>query len=245
MKFHPILFSTPLVQAILDGNKTMTRRIINNTEDHYYQSLVHHATGKHTFVLNDNYNPTDKDVKEVKCPYGEVGDVLWVREEHYAYGIWVKNGTTKTGKQKYKFKRTGRVYYNDTYPEGFKFYKSLASHTKAGKLPDSPSFYKRLSRFMPKKFCRIFLQIKSIKVERLQDISEADAIAEGVLEYDDGTYKNYSTKKGLREQDGVECLLAKGSFQTLWMEINGIENWKENPWLWVIEFQRIEKPSTF
>ncbi len=68
-------------------------------------------------------------------------------------------------------------------------------------------------------------------------LNEEDAIAEGVLEFEDGTFKNYFTQKGLREIDGVECLLAKGSFQSLWCSINGLDSWKQNPWVWVIKFK--------
>src|SRR5690606_3728284 len=75
------------------------------------------------------------------------------------------------------------------------------------------------------------------RVERLQDISEEDAVAEGVIEFEDGYYKNYFTKKGLRESDGVECLTAIASFQTLICQINGLNTWDSNPWVWVVKFR--------
>lgn len=89
---------------------------------------------------------------------------------------------------------------------------------------------------MPKDYARIWLRIMDIRVERLQDITEDDAIAEGVIEYEDGTYHNYFTQKGLRHKDGVEILLAKGSFQSLWASINGQNSWDFNPWVWVLSF---------
>jgi len=100
---------------------------------------------------------------------------------------------------------------------------------------------------MPKAAARIWLQVEEIRVERLQDITEESAIAEGIIDYEDGTYKNYFTQKGLREQDGVDCILAKGSFQSLWCSINGLESWDANPWVWVVKFKVLSttgKPRT-
>ncbi len=82
MKESPIIFSTTMVQAVTDGRKTMTRRIIKpQPKDHYFQSLVLHATGRFTFAPNGQYNINLKDILEVKCPYGQPGDLLWVREK--------------------------------------------------------------------------------------------------------------------------------------------------------------------
>ncbi len=231
MKFHPILFSTEMVKALLEGRKRITRRECK------------HQHWTHSELTDVNKNGIVKKTdKSVSCPYGEVGDVLWVREEHYAFGIWEKNGFTKSGRRKWKFRRTGRVYYNDNQPDGFKYYKSLAARKIDDKEPDHPSFYKRLARFMPKKFCRIFLQIKSIRVERLQDISEEDAKAEGV-EMKMRGIQNYIDRP-------VELLDSalypyKILFSDLWSKINGAESWDANPWVWVIEFEQISKPKNF
>jgi hypothetical protein len=247
MKFHPILFSPEMVKALLEGRKTMTRRECK------------HQFWTHSELTDVNINGIVKKAdKAVSCPYGEVGDVLWVREEHYAFGIWEKNGFTKSGRRKWKFRRTGRVYYNDNQPEGFKYYKSLAAHTRDGKDPDQPSFYKRLARFMPKKFCRIFLQIKSIRVERLKSISHDDAIDEGVFYNEDWAGKRYKDYSGFSSKgfflDGTEYSFNKGaethtapiaSFCTLWHSIHSLESWLANPWVWVIEFEQISKPKNF
>jgi len=86
-----------------------------------------------------------------------------------------------------------------------------------------------------------------IFVEVLQDITEKGAKAEGIIYNGDGTYKNYFTQKGLREQDGVDCILPKGSFQSLWCSINGPESWDANPWVWVVKFKVLSttgKPRT-
>ncbi|MEO8532833.1 MAG: hypothetical protein ABI441_03750 [Flavobacterium sp.] len=93
------------------------------------------------------------------------------------------------------------------------------------------------SIFMPKKAARIFLKVKSVKVERLQDINNSDAIAEGVYEHPDGGFMNYLFIAG--------HVCAQHSFESLWRKINGRDSWTKNPFVWVIEFERIDKPLDF
>jgi hypothetical protein len=235
MKFHPILFSTEMVKALLEGRKTMTRRIL---KEENLSGFEYAFSENEIYYFRENKNGTDVSQIAFTCPYGEVGDVLWVREEHYAFGIWKPDGLTKTGKQKWKFKRTGRVYYNDTYPENFNYYKSLAAHTSLSKKPDHASFYKRLGRFMPKKYCRIFLKIKSIRAERLHKISETDAKAEGVTDFInmDSDLNGFAKTKNPNYRTG---------FARIWFQLNGRESWKANPFVWVIEFEQISKPKNF
>lgn len=207
MKETPILFSTAMVQAILAGRKTMTRRVVKGSDDHYYQSLVNHASSKHTFVLNGNYNPSENDVCEIKCPYGQVGDLLWVRE------TW---------------------HYFDR-PDQFLYKANPNDHQHTDKW--KPSIH------MPKAACRIFLRITNIRVERLQDITEQDAITEGIekigymyLDY----YSQSELSKIARKRNAIPLYKqAITSFQSLWASINGVGNWDENPWVWVIEFERV------
>lgn len=216
MKYIPILFTTEMVQAILDGRKRMTRRTNNlesvndNPDDWEY---VRFWDGYAKFM--QKYNAINE--RYIKCPYGQPGDVLWVRETWCWDWKDILNPT-----EKYYF-------YRATTP-----YNYLATGEKW-----KPSIH------MPKSACRIFLQVTDVRVERLQEITEDDAISEGVYDYQDGYFKNYFTKKGLRESDGVECILAKGSFQSLWCSINGIKSWDANPLVWVIEFKRIDKPENF
>lgn len=101
---------------------------------------------------------------------------------------------------------------------------------------------------MVKEACRLFLNNKGVRVERLQDITEADAIAEGiepVESFDSGAginnrqmYKNYST-------EGYTELLPIDSFKSLWFKIHGEEAWNANPWVWVIKFDENEMPENF
>jgi hypothetical protein len=223
MKFIPILFSTAMVQAILEGRKTMTRRIIKTDHEALEEVIpfpkglgMEENWGKFRFTWDDGDNAI------VSCPYGQPGDVLWVREG------FLRNAD---------FMSRGRMPF---------FYK-----TDNLKLKWKPSIH------MPKEACRLFLKIKSIKVERLHDISKQDAIAEGIIseclkllpkdctvDYEKLTppfatrYKVYTVKNGWTDNP-------IGSFSSLWEKINGLESLKANPWVWVIEFERIEKPESF
>jgi hypothetical protein len=187
-----------MVQAIVEGTKTQTRRIVQNAVE-----------------IAENPNALGWFINElgeaIACPYGKIGDVLWVRE-NFQYRFEDKN--------------------QPAYAADFNY--PLVSRIKW-----KPSIH------MPKSACRIFLRITNIRVQRLQNISQEDAIAEGIIDYEDGTYKNYFTKKGLRDIDGVECLAPIASFQSLFCNINGIALWDQNPYVWVIEFDRIPKPENF
>jgi hypothetical protein len=210
-KFRPILFSTPMVQALLEGRKTMTRRtkgleqVNENPNDwnHFHTSPddkyfnfkhIEHAT----MEIEDWY-------RSIKIPY-QVGDVFWVRE---------------------------------TFIElpGIKFlYKANPEHQSMKWKP---------SIFMPKEACRIFLKIKSIKVERLQDISEEDAKAEGAnpclneLSMED-RHNNYNNPSNSRFP-----LVHVVGFKNIWSKINGRSSWNSNPFVFVYEFEQIEKPLDF
>lgn len=181
-----------MVQAILQGTKTVTRRVCRN------QCIANIAS----VLDNSPFKPWPVEKRTPdKCPYGKPGDILWVRE---TFAMSVDRHT-------FSLKAHGH-----RLPHGAKW---------------KPSIH------MPKSLSMVWLQIQDVRVERLHDITEDDAIAEGVCEYNDGTFKNYFTQKGLTANDGVECLLAKGSFQSLWCSINGIESWNQNPWVWVVSFK--------
>jgi len=245
-----------MVQALLAGRKTQTRRATHDNGE----SLI-----EYRYVKD---NPTYPEMWKGKksepytgwmavfnnhplamprsCPYGEMGDLLWVREEHYAYGWWEKNGLTKTGKQKWKFIRsddpTFGIYFDDTKPEGLR----VRQNNYRGH-----GWYKRLARFMPRKYCRIWLEITDIRVERVQAISEEDAMAEGVeswveerLKSKPVHYKVYYNGPG---DDSTYSSSASVSFETLWQKINGAESWQANPWVWALSFKVLSingKPET-
>lgn len=227
MNFYPMLFSPPMVTAILNGSKTMTRRALKVKGCKPFTPL-------NTWDL-DSINYWNIDY----FPYGKVGDVLYVKETFYALGKWVKNGTTKIGKQKFKFQ------YAKTLTGPCILFNT--PQTVSTKKDGVARWYKRPSLFMEKIFARLFLEITAIRCEHLKDISEADAAAEGVekgsaydhlYNIDLATHRDYLTGQ-------MKWIKAKLSFKTLWQKINGKESWDANPWVWVIEFKRIEKPNNF
>lgn len=212
MKYHPILFSTAMVQGIDENRKTQTRRTkglekVNENPDEW--EFWRFFDGHAKFVEKGNAS----NEKFVKCPYN-LGDVLWVRETFC--GIIQKDESTK--------------YH----------YKANANWA----LLEALKIIWKPSLFMPKIACRTFLKIKSIRVERIWQISEEDAIAEGIEKIGKTSlgipiYKEYFLKSE------TPCFCAANSFRSLWKKINGEESWYQNPFVWVYEFEKIEKPEDF
>lgn len=225
----PILFSAAMVAAILDGRKTQTRRVMKTQMPENFCRIGGIDTaGEYAYAVPLAEDEKDDHlVHECKFPYGNIGDTLWVREEHYAVGHWEKNGTTKTGKQKWKFVPDigGDVRYSDTPPADF-----MVSRSK--EYPDVNLWYKRLARFMPRSLSRIKLEIVDIRVERLKDISQKDAMAEGAPP------SHHSIDKVSREIGHPD--FSRSWFAQLWQSINGAESWDDNPWVWVISFKVVE-----
>jgi len=218
MKETPILFSTPMVQAILNGTKTQTRRVATPVKDKTF-------CGGYKFGFGKQWCAIDYPELANTSKYGEPGNLLWVKETFYAYGYWKKNGLTKTGKQKWAFIDGGIYSYQDEKPTTIR----KNSYRKVG-------WYKRPSLFMPKAAARLWLQITGIRVERLQTITEADAKAEGVEWSARQGYVNY-----ISNHPSDICKYAASSFTSLWLKINGRESWDANPYVWVIEFKVISK----
>jgi hypothetical protein len=255
MRQIPILFSTPMVQAIQEELKTQTRRAIKPQPE--LREFIGNQTGNK--ILGWQIPGTDKfwqtidtpDTSLMHCPYGKIGDILWVREVHYKIGHWEKvpGIKTKTGRMKWRFvSDSDEVRYYDNAPDEYR----KGRHSKD---PGTSTWHKRLARFMAKSYCRIFLEIKSIKVERLKSISNEDALAEGIDRYTVfDTMVRYSHYGEARKDfirgseygfdSGKETQSAEvASYCCLWMSINGRESWISNPWVWVIEFKKIEKPA--
>ena len=252
MSEHPILFSAEMVRAILDGKKTQTRRTrgledVNIASDLWklfkigelgYMTKKRYQGRFGAYFHSEEIEERTLAICPAVCPYGQPDDLLWVRETHYRFGHWVKNGFTATGKQRYKFiPETQEVLFYDNPPE------KLAN----GKSKDIHGWYKRPSIFMPKWATRIWLRVKSVRVERVQDISDADAIAEGVAILDIDTigrkvYPDYQVPKGFLWQSHNQYYSAKQSFMTLWDSINEKRGygWDANPWVWVVEFEKVK-----
>ena len=234
-KETPILFSTAMVQAILERRKTMTRRtknldFINNRPNEWKltDKFTHVGRFEREQYVFRFINEEDGSFIDVLCPYSKQGDVLWVREEHYRYGQWIeKEGVfTKRGRQKWQFiPHTDEIRYSDNPPEEFR----KGMHNKD---PHHIGWYKRLARFMPKSACRVWLEVTDIRVERLQDISEDDAEMEGLVAYDEYSYIPGEAVMQIEKHNS-----AYGQFKKLWHSINGEESWNQNPWVWVVSFK--------
>ncbi len=202
----PILFSVPMVAAIMSGNKTQTRRAVKCA-----LVKIHSLDG--TTRIEENWQHW--------CPYGKIGGTLWLREEHYRFGHWVAlpGVKTKTGKQKWAFIHdTNEVKYSDDPPTAFRISRHPVDHATS-------TWHKRLARFMPRGLCRINLEITDIRVEKLQSITEKDAMAEGA-------------QPVLVPPDGGSSPHIEG-FEQLWKKINGCESWDANVWVWAINFRRL------
>jgi hypothetical protein len=207
MKERPILFSTKMVQAILEGRKTMTRRA----------AKPRHKASLLNGMWTDSYilDPKNSGWLMKYCPYGQPGDVLWVRETWHP-----KRHSFPIGSP-YEYKATAE---KDGTPINEKWKPAL---------------------FMPKAACRLFLKITNIRVERLQDISEADAVNEGIeswveerLTTKPTRYKCYFDFDNPKDP-ATYCSNPVDSFQSLWQSINGKESWDANPWVWVISFEKL------
>lgn len=196
MKEKPILFSTPMVQAILSGHKTQTRRIVKKNE-----------IDKIANCILSNHHPS------LICKY-KIGNTLWVRE------TWQQECVPVYDDFGLGLKATGNYLYK-------------ANGSMLPPKSSSLSFSKwKPSIFMPREACRLFLEVKNIKVEKLQDISIEDAIKEGV--YYDKCYDGYTADSEARTFHGSDPCM---SYFKLWRQINGDKSLEENPYVWVIDFK--------
>lgn len=209
MRERPILFSGPMVRAILSGQKTQTRRIVKPQPDIAQPGPIPGA-GICAITTPDDQR-LGRLGKIVPCPYGQPGDRLWVRET-WAHGIHALAAQRE---------------------EDGPFVYAADNHGTQGRLGDRwrPSIH------MPRPDSRITLEIISVRVQRLQDISEADCIAEGIQQH--GEKQGWVTEARFPDGKRHFGAGAYGLFQQLWQSINGADSWAANPWVWAVEFRRI------
>lgn len=236
MKERPILMSAPMVRAILDGTKTQTRRIISPRPQVAWQLKACGILTCEAHKLNAQqvavFDRLDGFNQPYKCPYGQPGDQLWVRE------TW--QGPLLDEEQREEFRQDGSDAFKK--PE---FCAYRATDTLDAVDDDGKELGWRPSIHMPRWASRIQLEITDIRVERLQDISEADAIAEGIEPNWLGDLKDWKPEEHgwinyLNGEDGPEAYTAKESYQSLWESINGAGSWNANPWVWCITFRRLK-----
>lgn len=222
MKERPILFSAPMVLAILAGKKTQTRRIVKPSPgrqsewltESLLNSVPHGVMAKGGWQMHHPRAGTvfqgvkveeDSPLGWIRSPYGEKGDQLWVREAftlHNGEPVFRADNSDKRGNM------VGDVAHA-TSPIKWK-----------------PSIH------MPRAASRIQLEITDIRVERLKDISEADAKAEGVNELDSVAPIGNAVNPPVVIDHRI-------GFERLWKQINGADSWDKNPWVWVVEFRKI------
>lgn len=221
---RPILFSGAMVRAILAGRKTVTRRIVKvqPPTDKYQITTLADSTarkerkqiGAHQWAIVDGLDIRNSFGPYFRCPLGKSGDRLWVRETWRVFG--------------------GREYeYQQHQP-------SVIYRADDGPIRDEGAW--RPSIFMPRWASRLTLEILSVRVERLQAITEADAIAEGI-ELVSGDYNRQDFSGCWRDYGGRREYWNSpiDSFHSAWDLINGKRaTWDSNPWVWRIEFKRLE-----
>jgi len=209
MKEHPIIFSGPMVRAILDGRKTQTRRVVkpqppNKTRHMQLTEGEWCAFGEGTQVAGGAWcgETGDPPFNRWKCPYGQRGDMLWVRE------IWKPtcSGLTVDTYVRYCADDSRREIVHNLECRGH----------------DTERW--RPSIHMPRWASRITLEVIAVRVERVQEISEADA-----------------RKEGIPSKHVPECGLEINDFHALWDSINAKRGypWDSNPWVWVVEFAMV------
>ncbi|WP_122672574.1 hypothetical protein [Pseudomonas viridiflava] len=225
IKERPNLFSAPMVRAILSGQKTVTRRVVNfqpsdlswSRRDHRFEYLAGRAVNGGE--LNGFYVYSTRHGSEwsARCPFGQPGDRLWVRE------AWQADEQVNAVAPR-ELSHGEPIHY----PADSAFKQTGCSMITIGKT--------RQSIHMPRWVSRILLEITAVRVERLNAISDVQAMAEGVRLYTD-----HVELGNMYHVDGIETYSAepRKSFELLWSRINGADSWTANPWVWVVEFKRV------
>lgn len=229
----PILFNTEMVRAILDGRKTCTRRIAKKVPKETYR--IEEETQNENLMFQCIWGVYMPDVPgfvdgytNLSPPY-QPGDILWVRETWCWCPCWDCGMDTEEGCCD---KETDRIYHPDRREYGCYGYKASFQEYEEPFEKWHPSIH------MPRKAARIWLKVRGVRAERLQDISEDEAKVEGAIE----------NRGSIHSQDN-ECdsiHTAKAHFVKIWNQTIKERDldrygWEANPWVWVIEFERIDR----
>lgn len=227
MRERPILFSAPMVRAILDGQKTQTRRLVKFPPgaaacDHRLcpSRWVGNEDGYHCAICGAGIRlaRSKSGVAGLRCPYGAPGDRLWVREASRAEELAL------TGQDGVRYLADDAFRPIENTPEAAMKWLDMFCYGQS-----TPGDGVRIGKgvpsiHMPRWASRILLEIVSVRVERLNDCSEADARADGA-EYGYGEGATISYRR---------------MYELLWEHINGAGSWDANPFVWVVEFKRVQ-----
>jgi hypothetical protein len=228
-KEKPILMSAPMVLALLHNRKTQTRRTIKPQPKQYEGGTSFMDDGEGIWSAWS----LEGDQQSFKCPY-PVGTVLWAKE------CWRPVGPWECRKETVCYRADGAFEHKLGWPDTFKISASKDSIHKW-----------RPSLFMGKWASRIRLEVTGVKVERLNSISNEDAVAEGIEvvgkseEYSFSgcktgkTHIHYKFYGKELERFKQQTTTPKWSYETLWESINGKGSWALNPWVWAYTFTRI------
>ncbi|MDE2254310.1 MAG: hypothetical protein KGL42_08620 [Betaproteobacteria bacterium] len=219
-KERPIIFSAPMVRAILEGHKTQTRRVFKVPRGcSWYEGHGGEAAG----MIQDDTGPAWWHVEEQGCPYGEPGSKLWVREAFRFTDVFDQDSPYRVGER-----CVDAGYRIPWAPLQFEADGRRMNWVHTGTPPhDGPPMPGKLrpAIHMPRWASRITLKVTGVRVERLQEITPADCVEEGCMP----TEQRYAQAE----------LQVLDMYKELWEQINGPGSWDANPWVWVIEFRRL------
>jgi hypothetical protein len=252
MRERPILFSAPMVRAILDGRKTQTRRVIKPqpTMKGRWMEWCH----KGVLITEQNvaWHPFAEGFPRALatpglgylCPYGRAGDRLWVKERWRPYVAHsCALDACDCGDVEIEYRADGeKRYFHDA---------TINEASPDWTLPKAADRGDVTPLFMPRWASRLTLEVTGVRVERLQDISEADVLAEGFITREGAAAFNYDGTREYFIPEQLESdptgpvaaggnVSARQAFRRLFESINGAGSWDANPWVWVVAFRRVE-----
>lgn len=223
--------SAVMVRALLAGQKTQTRRKYKPRAPEPYEVMSEREDGARWPYCE--YPDTMSNYEPVPCPYGEIGDRLWVRETYYCDHCFA--GDVETTRKTYVGRALtdeeciaewrGLPIHGDLTPAGHMMYYRADGEAHEQFEQIEEPFRWRPGIHMWRWASRITLEITDVRIQRLQDISEEDAEAEGV-----------SAHNG----DGTLRMTARNEYQLLWEEINGKGSWERNDWVWALSFRVVQ-----
>ncbi|WP_139110571.1 hypothetical protein [Pseudomonas syringae] len=244
MTERPIIFSAPMVNAILAGKKNVTRRIVKFplrrlVEKDQAGPEAHCASG---MQQGSSDSPAQLDLKSdyaegtaELCPYGQPGTTLWLKEAFYAFGRWEMHPNKKSGRNDWRFidmtLESGRDYC----------VSEPANYIKTSRTDPAPTWWLRPSLFMPRRASRVDLEVTDVRIERLRDITDEQARAEGFSPMHDGVH-TYFVNHLPHPSTGMS-ITAVIAFALYWQRLHGNDSWNENPWVWVVSFRRLDKST--